>query len=829
MMRPDLPILLVLLLTVGVISGDPSCGLHCTESCCETSKGDFQCCPFVNGVCCTDGRSCCPQGSTCDPDGLSCSFQTGARVSRKNLRKKDDDFGQLHLNTPGAGTPTLCPDKKYTCPDNSTCCSLSSDSWGCCDLPNAVCCTDGLHCCPHGTRCNAQKGECDPVEQVPLTNEVDQFLSLVFMSKLRTSRTESDRVDQHTSVNNIAQSPWNAVTGSWVQCADGLHECPNGTTCCLDQFDQYACCSFPRAVCCADKEHCCPEGYTCEAESGLCRSSSMSQRLQVTTEKAKSKDLIPNDEQLCPDGHSRCPYTHTCCQLADRTWGCCPLSEAVCCPDGLHCCPSGYKCNMEKETCVKNVVDTPLLQPSSLPARSATKITCDNPEFQCDNGTTCCPLPNDEWACCSFANAVCCSDQAHCCPGNTTCDLEHSRCVPKPTENRPLATDNLMMRIAQRMDLKAGETCQMFCPTGICCTDSFGITACCPIPYAVCCPNSTQCCPWGMRCDGRTMMCLPTGTTNGLPESIPWSVKTPARQQASTTDKPTVSKANVALPPRNITCPDRRHVCKYNQTCCLHKTGDYACCPFANATCCSDRLHCCPANTTCGWFGTCVRKLNLQSKQDVSDAHRMQPTTGQSSLPPAVTNLNFQLGKAANAEWCGDLCPSSGFCCADKSGQPRRKCCPATAGVCCSDGEYCCPRGSRCMGNGKCLSESPNVQTSSAPYLIPAMGTNSVSAGFPQGFEPQPSHIHSFALKTTAARINPMFLLDFYYRRNARKFTVCPDLERTCGLDQQCCPSLKHHYTCAPKGVTCCPHTSDTYCPSGGVCSQDGLLCGPPE
>ena len=40
------------------------------------------------------------------------------------------------------------------CPDGSTCCELASGGYGCCPLPNAVCCSDGVHCCPNGYTCS---------------------------------------------------------------------------------------------------------------------------------------------------------------------------------------------------------------------------------------------------------------------------------------------------------------------------------------------------------------------------------------------------------------------------------------------------------------------------------------------------------------------------------------------------------------------------------------------------------------------------------------------------------------------------------------------------
>ena len=47
-----------------------------------------------------------------------------------------------------------CPDGMSECPDGNTCCKLSSGQYGCCPLPNAVCCSDGIHCCPNGYSCS---------------------------------------------------------------------------------------------------------------------------------------------------------------------------------------------------------------------------------------------------------------------------------------------------------------------------------------------------------------------------------------------------------------------------------------------------------------------------------------------------------------------------------------------------------------------------------------------------------------------------------------------------------------------------------------------------
>ena len=37
---------------------------------------------------------------------------------------------------------------------------MQSGKYGCCPLPEGVCCSDGEHCCPHATKCNLENGKC---------------------------------------------------------------------------------------------------------------------------------------------------------------------------------------------------------------------------------------------------------------------------------------------------------------------------------------------------------------------------------------------------------------------------------------------------------------------------------------------------------------------------------------------------------------------------------------------------------------------------------------------------------------------------------------------
>nr|2JYT_A Chain A, Granulin-5 [Homo sapiens]2JYU_A Chain A, Granulin-5 [Homo sapiens] len=50
-------------------------------------------------------------------------------------------------------------DNVSSCPSSDTCCQLTSGEWGCCPIPEAVCCSDHQHCCPQGYTCVAE-GQC---------------------------------------------------------------------------------------------------------------------------------------------------------------------------------------------------------------------------------------------------------------------------------------------------------------------------------------------------------------------------------------------------------------------------------------------------------------------------------------------------------------------------------------------------------------------------------------------------------------------------------------------------------------------------------------------
>ncbi|GIY13116.1 hypothetical protein CEXT_614071 [Caerostris extrusa] len=54
-------------------------------TCCLIYQDVWGCCPYANGVCCSDGVRCCPEGESCDVTSQYCVRRhTGGRVDLKD-------------------------------------------------------------------------------------------------------------------------------------------------------------------------------------------------------------------------------------------------------------------------------------------------------------------------------------------------------------------------------------------------------------------------------------------------------------------------------------------------------------------------------------------------------------------------------------------------------------------------------------------------------------------------------------------------------------------------------------------------------------------------
>ncbi|XP_068434669.1 granulin a [Clinocottus analis] len=323
---------------VGIVTCDSTHACPDGSTCCKTATGGWACCGLPQAVCCSDHEHCCPTGTTCDLATLSCDGPSGSTPMEQKIpafTTPAPTTAVASTQSPGESEeeeeeeekPNQC-DAHTSCPQSSTCCYMSlSQKWGCCPLPQAVCCTDGNHCCPADYKCDVFQNTCYKGEVV-----------IPWYTKL--------------PADTSAEADPKAVK------CEGQSQCPEQTTCCRLMSDKWGCCPIPNAVCCADKEHCCPQGYTCNMAANACQKLLMLQleavpltRLylpepQPVLSPTKLRD-VPCDEQTsCPDGN-------TCCRTSASTWGCCPSPNAVCCKDMQHCCPTGYTCT-ETGDCTQN-------------------------------------------------------------------------------------------------------------------------------------------------------------------------------------------------------------------------------------------------------------------------------------------------------------------------------------------------------------------------------------------------------------------------------------------------------------------------------------------
>uniref|UniRef100_A0A224YU92 Granulin n=1 Tax=Rhipicephalus zambeziensis TaxID=60191 RepID=A0A224YU92_9ACAR len=301
-------------------------GSYCqnTQTCCLLVSGHYGCCPYVHAQCCSDHTSCCPEGYRCKVSTKQCIHAT-SNHSVAAGQKVDAVIPKPTLLSPRSNDVT-CPDG-HKCLSGQTCCPLSSTRYGCCPLPNAVCCDDDQHCCPEGYTCNAGSGTCELGDRsVPMVQKGPAFVDAALI--------------QAAIRNEI--------------CPDG-NECDDDQTCCQLRSGSYGCCPYNHAVCCDDKVHCCPEGYTCDTKASRCLNGNLASPLSRIIRKRISRPmnriLVDEVKTTCPD-QSTCPDRMTCCK-SNNTYSCCPYNEATCCQDGQHCCPKGYDCDEARHMCTR--------------------------------------------------------------------------------------------------------------------------------------------------------------------------------------------------------------------------------------------------------------------------------------------------------------------------------------------------------------------------------------------------------------------------------------------------------------------------------------------
>ncbi|XP_054851333.1 progranulin [Eublepharis macularius] len=650
----------------------------------------------------------CPDGLECEGSHTCCRRPGGDGYACCNQPQFPGvSLRMLPPNFLNEDSGVTCPDGSL-CPQEYSCLRTPDASYGCCPWGEAISCADGRHCCPRGSHCSADGRSC--------------FQTQDFIPP---------------------------ATLDAVQCPDGESQCPNESTCCLMTDGSWGCCPIPQASCCADKIHCCPHATTCDTAHSRCLSASGEEPLRTKfPARKRASVLVLPQKSICPNNESTCPDVATCCLLATGQYGCCPLQNAVCCSDHLHCCPQGTACDLTHSKCTLTPRWSWPITRLLVDLQKAHYVQCDA-KHKCPDGHTCCRKRSGDWGCCPLEEAVCCSDHIHCCPKGYTCDLAEGACH-KGIKSIPwLAKSSASIVHIAATSAGSVVPCdpQTSCPDQqTCCRLPTGAWGCCPLPKAVCCSDHLHCCPSGFHCGSEAGTCVKDG------ESIPWLEKRPAI-------------VHVASSSMDVRCDDRVS-CPDGQTCCRQASGEWGCCPFAQAVCCSDHVHCCPNGYTCDTAHELCNKLQ----------HFLPWGFKRPADPPRSHDVP-----------CNDTasCEEGQTCCKSVAG--TWSCCQLPNAVCCEDHRHCCPSGYTC-----------NLKAQTCEKRQPqSLAAEGVQSSVPLS----PSRA------ATSGRDVPC------------------DAQHYCHDGQTCCMTSSSGWACCPyKKGSCCSDKRHC-CPSGFRCSRSGLQC----
>nr|ABV91207.1 granulin precursor isoform B [Hirudo medicinalis] len=541
---------------------------------------------------------------------------------------------------------------------------------------------------------------------------------------------------------------------SKVDCPD-KSKCKDNNTCCEVPSGKFACCDLPEAMCCADKMHCCPKKSVCDIEHNKCiQSSGLITNWHRHEEEAEEEvvhkmKLLEPQIQVCPDNISFCSDEETCCLLPIGIYGCCPVAKAVCCEDKEHCCPSGTICNVSHSSCDHSSPD--LMKVSWFKKRPAQVFknvevngNCPGGRVSCGAGQTCCLKFDGDYDCCPYPNAVCCSDQIHCCPNGFWCDVTGQFCK-KGSLTVPSSVKLKSAKLSVKENRVVCPDQTSYCEDGqTCCLLFNGKYGCCPYPMAECCSDKVHCCPSGYTCDASGEICNKGSLT------VPSSVK--------------LESTKLSVKENRVVCPDRTSYCEDGQTCCLLFNGKYGCCPYPMAECCSDKVHCCPSGYTCDASGQYCNKGSL-------------------TVPSSVKLESTKLSVKENRVVCPDrtsYCEDGQTCCLLFNG--RYGCCPYPMAQCCSDKVHCCPSGYTCDASGQFCNKGSLTVPSSVKFESSELGVKENRVVCPD--------------RTSYCEDGQTCCLLFN-----GKYGCCPYPMAECCSDKvHCCPS---GYTCDASGQYC--------------------------
>ena len=811
------------------------------STCCKLKSEQYACCPIADALCCSDGEHCCPKTYTCNTKDETCikGSHVIAMFTKQPAIKKAKQLSTLPLEAP---KNIICPDQESQCASNATCCLLKSGVYGCCPIPFAVCCKDGLHCCPNDYACQEGTGKC--------TDRGSSMAAFKKRPALRREEKSGALITPAKMANNKPSLSSIVDKSQVVTCSDGASICPDGFTCCRNASGGFGCCPHVSAVCCDDDKHCCPEDYTCD-QSGSCLSLNgdsilpLSKKVPATTRGSQKKLLAAVADQnivipllklkkkqvsataqnkYCPDG-GQCLSTQTCCKLDSVEYGCCPYLAGECCSDDKHCCPAGHYCYYDE--CLSFSSSLPVmnkqpLRKTSSPSNTSTSqakigtlllssnvIICPNQKDECSDSSTCCPVSSGGYGCCPVKDAICCNDGSHCCPQGYSCNTETGTCSMGSSIVSMLERSNNLRQktiVSERVSSVVCPDNRSECPSGsTCCRHPYDSRyGCCPLVHAQCCTDGKHCCPIDFKCDVANEKC-----TKG-DEVVRIFTKQPALIKS---DQATIKTL------KNNVCPDEKSECPNQSTCCKLTSGNFACCPMENAVCCQDGKHCCPSSYSCATDGTCTKGKDTAVRVLLTELSP-PPQPPSPPYPPFPSSINEPQSYFRCPDQTTFYCRTGQTCCRNSTG--GWECCNSALAVCCSEFNSCCPQGNKCPkdANSNCI---PNV-ASRYPFLKPKSSAFRATKHFSgpvktEGLVPptvkQPTIIASF-------KTEPAFVPKVPQNVNN---VVCPDRRSECSSNATCCLLKSGGYGCCPLPNALCCRDQVHCCPEGYECKTGEGNC----
>lgn len=174
------------------------------DTCCKMADGSYGCCPYTDGVCCTDLSFCCPSDSVCGNHIGQCLKKKILMEQIEALANKVENF-------------------KFDC--EGTVCQRQDGQSVCCPYSNGTCCGSHGFCCPHGYNCNLKDESCQ-------MQDPDVSKKILPAAKETLLGVEPN-------------------FDTMIECQDSVHFCPDSSTCCKTK-ESYGCCAIQNAICCDD-------------------------------------------------------------------------------------------------------------------------------------------------------------------------------------------------------------------------------------------------------------------------------------------------------------------------------------------------------------------------------------------------------------------------------------------------------------------------------------------------------------------------------------------------------------------------------------------------